>query len=91
MCLNGALTSISVCFGSVSILESVSPGSVILGRRRKRLTDAVAALEALRPLAAVDPAAAALHAQSVPFAVLPMAFVRAASIQTAVQKSFRAY
>lgn len=54
-------------------MESVGPCALVLGVAGGALAHAVAALVALRPLAAVQPAVARLHAQPVPLAVLPLA------------------
>ena len=66
-------TSIGVRLGAVAVLQPVGPRALVLGPGHRRLPDAVAALEALRPLAAVQPPPARLHAQPVPLAVLPVA------------------
>jgi hypothetical protein len=75
-------TSVGVSLGAVAVLQSVGPSAIVLGRRSQRLADTVTAFESLRPLATVNPAAARLDAQAVPFSILPVPLVRAPSLIT---------
>jgi len=59
-------------------LQPVGPGALVAGGRAGAEAHAVAAFVALRPLAAVGPAAAPLAAQPVALAVLPLALVAVA-------------
>ena len=68
-------TSIRVRLRAVAVLQPVGPRALVLGAGHGGLPDAVAALEALRPLAAVQPPPARLHAQPVALPVLPVALV----------------
>ena len=66
------LTSVSVGLGPVPVLQPVGPGPLVPGHGDRGLAHPVAALEALCPLAAVEPAPAGLHAQTMALAVLPV-------------------
>lgn len=57
-------------------MESVCPGALVLGVADDALADAVAALVALRPLAAVQPTVACLDAETMSLAILPLALER---------------
>lgn len=75
------LTTIGICFRAVSILQSVSPCTLVFGVANRALAHAVAALVALRPLAAVQPAVSGLHAQSMPLSILPLTLEGAATVK----------
>ena len=68
-------TSIGVEFDSVSVLETVGPGSFVSGDGGVAEPDAVSPLEAVRPFAAVNPSTFGFYAQSVPLPAHPLAFV----------------
>jgi len=67
----GPLTSIRVRLCSVSVLQPVVPGALVLPARPRALPHAVASLKAARPLALVHPAALVLDAHAVPLALSP--------------------
>lgn len=69
------LTAVGIGLGAVAILKAARPGALVLGGRGGRLPHPVAALEALGPLAAIQPATARLHTETMSLAVLPLALV----------------
>lgn len=69
------LTSIRVRFCSVSVLQSVVPGPLVLPTRARALPHAVSSLKAVRPLALIYPAALVLDAHAVSLALSPGALV----------------
>lgn len=75
----GELTSIRVLLGAVAVLEAVVPGALVPGAARLALPDPIPALEAVRPLAPVNPAPLGLQAQAVPLALRPVAAVGVAA------------
>ena len=70
------LTVVGVGFDAEAVLHAADPRSLVLGSRQRAATDAVAALDASRPLAVVDPATVRLPAKAVTSTVGPLARVR---------------
>ena len=68
------LTSVRVSLGSVSILQTVCPGALVLGGGGGGLPHSVPSLESLGPLAPVQPPPAGFHAQAVSLPILPVTF-----------------
>ena len=70
--LQARLTSIRVGLGAIAVLQAVVPSALILGTAAAALPGPVAALEAVCPLALVEPASLGLYAQPMPFALAPV-------------------
>ena len=68
-----ALTTVRVCFHAVAVLQAGRPCSLVFRARGGTVTRAVAALEALGPLSAVDPTPLGLHPEPVSLALGPLA------------------
>ena len=65
-------TSVSIGLNAVSVLQAGRPRALVRGSGGRALPDAVAALEALGPLAVVHPSALRLDADAVPLALRPL-------------------
>lgn len=66
------LTSIRIGLGAVAVLQTIVPSALILGTAAAALPGSVPPLEAVGPLALVEPASLGLYAQPVPFAMAPV-------------------
>lgn len=73
------LTSICVCFRSVTVLVTTCPRALVARRRRDTLPDTVTTFETARPFASVNPSIPRLNAQPVPSPILPLALEREAA------------
>lgn len=66
------LTSICIGLSAIAVLQAIVPGALILGTAAAALPSSVTSLEAVRPLALVEPAPLGLYAQPMPFALAPV-------------------
>lgn len=73
------LTIVRVCFGPITVLEAVGPCPFVFCRGRIRLTHPITSLKSLGPFPSIDPPAPGFDAQTMSFAVLPLALERAAT------------
>lgn len=69
------LTSIPVRLHAISVLQSVTPGALVPGRRVQALPDSVPAFEPVSPLSPVNPPPLGFYAESVAFPLGPVALV----------------
>jgi hypothetical protein len=82
------ITRIRICFGSVTILQSVRPSAFIFCRRCCTLSHTITAFESLRPFASIYPTAPRLNTQSMSLSILPLAFKRRSTAKKVTNKLF---
>jgi len=73
-----ALTVVGVGFDAEAVLHAADPRSLVFGSRQGAATDAVASLDAGRPLAVVHPATVRLTPEPVASTVRPLAGIHVA-------------
>lgn len=69
------LTTISIGFDPISVLQPVAPSTVISGGCVVALPDSVPTLETVAPLSAIDPLSLILHTEPMPLPLGPVALV----------------